>query len=351
MIARTGTQGLLSPAYLFDDHDGHVMPAAFLLSGAITRVTPFGWIGPAISLVLLQLVASLALLRTLHVVLGWRPVLLVPLIFALFSPLGLPAFAWWAAALNALPMVAAMAWVCADAILLVRTGNQRYAVTGTGVFAVGLLFFEKAAVIPFVAFGVAALLAHVLGERTVVTTVWHAGRRLWIASGALTVAWIGIYFVVVDQRRWTLDLSMTGELLIRSVTHGIVPALVGGPWTWERWAPSSPWALPGIAVMVVGWLGAGRGHRGVLRPQGTDPRAVAGRGGLRPGLPGADLPDAVIAVHRDSNSRRRCGTCPTWPSCWRSWRPSDSAPRTGRTPRGWTRRAGASPWRRRWPRC
>ena len=254
LIARTGTQGLLSPAYLFDDHDGHVMPAAFLLSGAITRVTPFGWIGPAISLVLLQLVASLALLRTLHVVLGWRPVLLVPLIFALFSPLGLPAFAWWAAALNALPMVAAMAWVCADAILLVRTGNQRYAVTGTGVFAVGLLFFEKAAVIPFVAFGVAALLAHVLGERTVVTTVWHAGRRLWIASGALTVAWIGIYFVVVDQRRWTLDLSMTGELLIRSVTHGIVPALVGGPWTWERWAPSSPWALPGIAVMVVGWL-------------------------------------------------------------------------------------------------
>ena len=78
----------------------------------------------------LQLVASLALLRALYVILGWRPVLLVPLSFALFSPLGLPAFAWWAAALNALPMIAALAWVCADAILLVRTGNQRYAVTG-----------------------------------------------------------------------------------------------------------------------------------------------------------------------------------------------------------------------------
>ena len=70
----------------------------------------------------------------------------------------------------------------------------------------------------------------------------------------LTAAWIGIYLLVVDQRRWTLDLPMTGDLLVRSVTHGIVPGLIGGPWQWERWAPSSPWALPQWPVMVVGWL-------------------------------------------------------------------------------------------------
>src|SRR5690242_850608 len=28
LIGRAGTQGLLSPSYLFDDHDGHVMPGA-----------------------------------------------------------------------------------------------------------------------------------------------------------------------------------------------------------------------------------------------------------------------------------------------------------------------------------
>ena len=38
----------------------------------------------------LQLLASLALLRALHVILGWRPVLLIPLTFALFTPLGVP---------------------------------------------------------------------------------------------------------------------------------------------------------------------------------------------------------------------------------------------------------------------
>ncbi|HWX99197.1 MAG TPA: hypothetical protein VNY55_04765, partial [Mycobacterium sp.] len=130
LIGKAGTHGLLSPSYLFDDHDGHVMPAAFLIGGAIIRLAPLDWTGPAISLVVLQLLASLALLRALYVILGWRWVLLIPLTFALFTPLGVPGFAWWAAALNSLPMLAALAWVCADAILLVRTGNQRYAVTG-----------------------------------------------------------------------------------------------------------------------------------------------------------------------------------------------------------------------------
>ena len=253
LTGRAGTQSLLSLAYLFDDHDGHVMPGAFLVAGGITRLAPLNWIGPAISLVVLQLLASLALLRALYVVLGWRPLLLLPLTFASFTPLGVPAFAWWAAALNSLPMLAAMAWVCADAVLLVRTGNQRYAVTGLLVYLGGLLFFEKAAVIPFVAFTVAALYAHVTTSGTVVE-VLRRGGRLWVSAMTLSAAWIVVYLVVVDQKRWSFDVAMTWDLLSRSVTHGIVPGLVGGPWDWQRWAPASPWATPPVAVMVVGWV-------------------------------------------------------------------------------------------------
>ncbi len=253
LIGRAGTQGPLSPGYLFDDHDGHVMPAAFLVAGGITRLAPLDWIGPAISLVVLGLLASLALLRALYVILGWRPVLLVPLTFALFTPLAVPAFAWWAAALNSLPMLAALAWVCADAVLLVRTGNQRYAVTGVLVYVGGLLFFEKAAVIPFVAFAIVALYAHVTGSDSV-AQVWRRGMRLWVACLAVTAAWIGVYLIVVDQKRWSFDVAMTWDLLSRSVTHGIVPGLVGGPWDWQRWAPASPWGTPPVAVMVLGWV-------------------------------------------------------------------------------------------------
>lgn len=254
LVGRAGTQELWSPAYLFDDHDGHVMPAGFLLGGLITRLAPLVWAGPAISLVVLQLLASLALLRTLYLILGWRPVLLLPLTFALFTPLGVPGFAWWAAGLNSLPMLAALAWVCGDAIMLSRTGDRRYAVTGTGVFFGGLLFFEKAAVIPFVAFAVVALLGYVAGEQDWLRSAWRRGTRLWLPSLAVTAAWIGLYIVVVDQQRWSTDLAMTWDLLRRSFTHGIVPGLVGGPWDWQRWAPASPWALPPVAVMVLGWL-------------------------------------------------------------------------------------------------
>ncbi len=254
LIGKAGTHNLLSPAYLFDDHDGHVMPGAFLVGGAIIRLAPLNWTGPAISLLVLQLLASLALLRALHVILGWRPVLLLPLTFALFTPLAVPGFAWWAAALNSLPMLAALAWVCGDAVQLVRTGDRRYALTGTLVYFGGLLFFEKAAVIPFVAFAVAALLRHVQGDRAALRTVWRAGLRLWIPTLTVTAGWIALYVAVVNQRRWSTDLAMTADLLARSVTHGIVPGLAGGPWHWDRWAPASPWATPPPAVMALGWL-------------------------------------------------------------------------------------------------
>ncbi len=253
LIGRAGTQNLLSPSFLFDDHDGHVMPAAFLVSGTVTRLAPFSWVLAALSLVVMQLLASLALLRALWVILGWRPVLLIPLTFALFTPLALPGFAWWAAGLNTLPMQAALAWVVGEAVLLVRTGNPRHAVVGVLVFLGGLLFFEKAAVIPFVAFAVVALLGYVTGTFSV-REVWQRGLRLWVGSLALTVAWIGVYLVVVDQKRWSFDVAMTWDLLSRSFTHGIVPGLVGGPWSWQRWAPASPWATPPVSVMVLGWV-------------------------------------------------------------------------------------------------
>ena len=135
-----------------------------------------------------------------------------------------------------------------------RTGNQRYAVSALLVFFSGLLFFEKAAVIPFVAFTVTALLAHVTGDGSALRTVWRRGLKLWVGSLALTAAWIVLYLVVVDQERWSRDLPMTRDLLSRSITHGIVPGLAGGPWDWQRWAPASPWATPPVTAMVLGWL-------------------------------------------------------------------------------------------------
>ena len=297
LTGRAGTQDLLSPAYLFDDHDGHVMPGAFLVAGGITRLAPLNWIGPAISLVVLQLLASLALLRALHVILGWRPVLLLPLTFALFTPLGVPAFAWWAAALNSLPMLAALAWVCADAVLLVRTGNQRYAVTGLLVYFGGLLFFEKAAVIPFVAFTIAALYAHVSGSGSV-AEVWRRGvSAVGIGAGGDGG---------VDRRLSGRGRSEAVELRRGDDVGSVEP--LGD--SWDRagfgWRTVGLAALgPGITVGDAAGGGdgfgmGGAGGRGgdLVHAQGTDRAGVAGGRRVRGRVPDPDLPDALVAVHR-----------------------------------------------------
>jgi len=101
---------------------------------------------------------------------------------------------------------------------------------------------------------VVVLLYHVQGRSAALRTVWHRGLKLWTATLFLTAAWVLLYLAVVDQQRWSWDPSMTWDLLRRSVTHGIVPGLIGGPWVWQRWAPASPWAVPPVAAMALGWL-------------------------------------------------------------------------------------------------
>src|SRR5699024_6483928 len=81
---------------------------------------------------LLQLLAGAALARLLWVLLRGRPVLLAPLLLASVVPLGLPAATWWAAAVNALPLSAAMAWAAASTVRLAETGRRRHAVGGVG---------------------------------------------------------------------------------------------------------------------------------------------------------------------------------------------------------------------------
>ena len=245
---------------------------------------------------MLQLIASLALLRALWVILGWRPVLLVPLSFALFTPLALPAFAWWAAALNYLPMVAALAWVCADAILLVRTGNKRYALTAVLAYGAGLSFFEKSAVIPFAAFTVAALLSHVEGDRAAVRTV--APRQAAVAGrpcpdGGLGGALSG------GGRPATVELGSVDDL-------GSAEPL-GDPWHRAR-SGGGPWVCSAGRRPRRGrcpnWshgarlAGAGGGGGYIAAAQTTPRRGVAGRGRICGCLPGPDLSDALIGLHR-----------------------------------------------------
>ncbi|MFC9550699.1 hypothetical protein ACFTWF_07585 [Rhodococcus sp. NPDC056960] len=254
LAGRGGSLPLLSGDLLLYDHDGHLMPGAFVVAGVATRLAPYQWILPVLTMIALQAVASYAVFRLLRTLLGLRPVMLVPLALYLFSPLTVPAFAWWAAALNALPLQIGLAWVAGDAVKLCRTGRRRYAISGTLVLVASLLFFEKSVVVPFVAFATVTLLAHIDGRPRPVRSTLRRGAALWIPSAAVLAVWAAIYFSTVASRWEWAGASRAIELLHHSTSLGLLPTFVGGPWTWDRWIPSPPWATPSTALEVVGWV-------------------------------------------------------------------------------------------------
>ncbi|MGQ4618801.1 hypothetical protein [Nocardia sp. R7R-8] len=254
LVGRAARYGLWSTDLLLYNHDGHFMPLAFATAWAVTTVAPLIWAGPVVALLIMQLGASVAVVRMLLVIAGPRRPILIPLVFYLFCPLTIPAFAWWAAALNALPLQFALAWVIGDAVLLVRTGRRRYALSGIAVLVVALLFFEKSAVVPFVAFAAAALAHHVDGGAAPIGTVARRGAWLWIGSAAVLGFWSIAYLAVADGPGLPDNWDELRDLLPTAASLGIVPALSGGPWVWERWLPSTPWADPPGWAVVAAWL-------------------------------------------------------------------------------------------------
>lgn len=262
LVGRADRYPLWSADLLLYDHDGHFMPLAFATAWVVTRIAPLQWAGPVVTMLLLQLAASVAVLRMLLVLVPRRAgairwAVLIPLIGYLFCPLTLPAFAWWSASLNALPLQFALAWVIADAVLLVRTGRGRYAVSGVLVLLVGLLFFEKAVVVPFVAFAVAVLERYIVGGPSgwaSIRDVARAGAALWAGSALILAGWGAAYLTVADHIAVDTSLAGARRLLHSATSLGIVPTLVGGPWVWARWLPSTPWATPPGWTVVPAWL-------------------------------------------------------------------------------------------------
>jgi hypothetical protein len=259
LTGRAATYPLFSAEFLLYDHDGHLMPGAFFVAGVLTWMAPLEWWGPAASLVLFQTLASLAVFRLLRLLIGDRLLLLVPLALYLFSAVSLPTFAWWASALNAMPLQIGLAWVAGDAVLLYRTRRARYAMTGTLVFALCLTFFSKVVLVPWFAFLVVALAARNTGDPTPIRSTLRRGSSLWIGAILVTSGWTWAYLALVDApvKESTPTVAEALALAGRGVAEGLLPALTGGPWSWGGAQTLAVWAeapLFLVAVSCALWL-------------------------------------------------------------------------------------------------
>jgi hypothetical protein len=257
ITGRAAKAPLLSAEFLLADHDGHFLPAGYLITGVFTRLWPFEWWPMAVTLVLMQALASLAVWRLLRLLLGDRPIILAPLMLCLFSPLTLPSFTWWITGLNALPLQAGLAWVAGDAIRLMRTGRPRYAVTGTIAFALALASFEKSLVVPIVAFAVVVLLCREAGNSTPFASAARHGRWLWAGMLVVVAAWALAYStavgspVIEDNRAGSVPQAV--GLVENGILRGFLPGLLGGPLSWDQ---TVLYAAPATALVVAGCVAA-----------------------------------------------------------------------------------------------
>ena len=260
---RAAAHRLPDPGLLLSDHDGHLMPGGMALAWVAAHVAPLDFRMPLAQIAILQLVAGAALARMLWVLLRGRPVLLVPLVLALVIPLGLPAATWWASAVNSLPMTAAMAWAVASTIRLAETGRRRHAVGAVLATAVGLLFVEKAVLVPVVA---AAVLwcwwwTRQADRGHAWTALWRSTRWMWGAQAVLLGAWAAVFASTVGRAGGGLvpsDSDGPGPglwaLIDKTYRLAVGPTLAGGPWRWERWHPGPPMADPPALAVVAGVL-------------------------------------------------------------------------------------------------
>ncbi|MBX6384496.1 MAG: hypothetical protein IRZ07_16240, partial [Microbispora sp.] len=245
--------------FLFRIHKGHLMPGALGLTWVLSRLSPYNWVLVSAVTLAVQAAVAVMLLRLLVRLFGPRPGILPPLTLALFSPLTVPAFGWWSAAINAVPLQLAMVMALAAQVRYVREGGARHARGAFCWVLVGMAFSTKGVFVPFLLFALTTShlrpwagpwIALMLRE---LRSHW----RLWGSYALL----IGGYTALYLARRDTAPgegaavpapgdaADLLGRLLGRIFPAGVA----GGPLSWGPVLPNGGLADPGPLLVAAGW--------------------------------------------------------------------------------------------------
>ncbi len=240
---------------LVTEHAGHLMPGGMLLAWFATEAAPLNHTFVVLLTLAGQALATALCWQALTTLVGTRPAVLGPFLFYCLTPLLLPSTAWWAAALNALPLqIAGFAAVSAY-VRHRRGGATRDLLLCVGATAGGLLFFEKAVLVPVVVAGVALALS---SEPRLLSAARHevvARWRLWAALTGTVGGYLLWYALTPRSSPFgaPTDGAAVADLVSGSIGRAVAPSLVGGPWSW---VPVGTAGGIGNAPTWAGWLAA-----------------------------------------------------------------------------------------------
>ena len=268
----------LSWGFLTHVYGGHFFPGVYLIAWVLARVALYNWLAGSLIVLVMLAAAGLAAWRLLRTLLGNRPAILIPLTLYLLSPLAFPTDGWWIDAVESIPLQIALFMALNSHLHYVWTRQFRYAVASAAWQLFGLVFFEKAMVIPFLLFAVTAgflsgwrLLPAV---RATAVQLW----RGWLLYLGLLAAYSAVFLTALSAAASGPVAPAAQAFSVfarRQVFKTLLPGLLGGPWHWYHPAnyfsafADPPSFLAWVAVLVVlggsrpaSWSGVGPGGPG-----------------------------------------------------------------------------------------
>ena len=133
---------------------GHLFPGVYAIVWVVSRIALYNWAFASAITVIMLAAAGLAALRLLRTLFGDRPAILVLLLIYLLCPLTMLDLRWWSTAMELLPLQIAVFMALNAQVYYVRTGRFRHAIAVAAWLVFGLIFFEKALILPLVLLGV-----------------------------------------------------------------------------------------------------------------------------------------------------------------------------------------------------
>lgn len=242
-----------SLTYLSLPYAGHVMPGSWLWVWICSHLAPYNFLLPTLADAAVQAATSVVVLRLLIALFDRRWAVLAPFALFLFTVINLPAFVWWAAALNQAPLQLAVAGALLNHVQYLKTGDVRRGWAAVGCLVFGLAFSEKTILVSGVVFGLtfAYFTAGPFVERlrTVVTRHW----RVWAAYVAVCAPYLIYYAIYVPSPiiGKSPDASGISALAGNQVFRAIIPAFFGGPWEWSPLGTNAAMAAPSDLMVQV----------------------------------------------------------------------------------------------------
>ncbi|ETK33620.1 hypothetical protein MPTA5024_23575 [Microbispora sp. ATCC PTA-5024] len=246
--------------FLFRVHKGHLMPGALGLTWVLARISAYDWLLVSAVTMALQAAVAIGLLRLLVRLFGVRPGILLPLALALFSPLTIPAFGWWSAAINAVPLQLGMVMALDAQVRYVRGGAAKHARRALYWVLFAMAFSTKGVFLTFLLFAVttAYLRPWAGGWIPLMLREVRQHWRLWASYAALLAGYTALYLA----RRSTApgegaavpEPGDVADLVSRMLGRTLPAGAVGGPLSWGPVPPTGGMANPGTFLVVTAWV-------------------------------------------------------------------------------------------------